>query len=108
MGAELIIKDKRAVDGTITEVVVWRLSRPVSGCTHLFKYRFYFGLVDGTCIVRYDNERGKGGVIGTLAAERSLIRLQAFPNCSMISMLINQHGSPGETYYKKFQGRRYK
>jgi len=60
VGAELIIKDKRAVDGTITEVVVWRLSRPVSGCTHLFKYRFYFGLVDGTCIVRYDNERGKG------------------------------------------------
>lgn len=60
MGAELIIRDKRAVDGTITEVVVWRLTSPVPGCSHPFKYRFYFGLTDGTCIVRYDNERGKG------------------------------------------------
>lgn len=60
MGAELIIRDKRAVDGTITEVVVWRLTLPVRGCVHMFKYRFYFGLADGSCMVRYDNERGKG------------------------------------------------
>ena len=60
MGAELIIREKRAIDGTVTEVVVWRLTSPVLGCAHLFKYRFYFGLSDGTCIVRYDNERGKG------------------------------------------------
>jgi len=60
MGAELIIKDKRAVDGTVTEIVVWRLASPVPGCSHPFKYRFYFGLADGTSIVRYDNERGKG------------------------------------------------
>jgi Family of unknown function (DUF6516) len=60
MGAELIIRDKRAIDGTVTEVVVWRLTSPVPGCNHLFKYRFYFGLSDGKCIVRYDNERGKG------------------------------------------------
>lgn len=60
MGAELVIRYKRAVDGTLTEVVVWTLSSPVPGCSHLFKYRFYFGLADGTCIVRYDNERGKG------------------------------------------------
>ncbi len=60
MGAELIIKDKRAVDGTVTEVVVWQLTSPVPGCNHPFKYRFYFGLADGTSIVRYDNERGKG------------------------------------------------
>ena len=25
------------------------------------KYRLYYGLADGTCIVRYDNESGKGG-----------------------------------------------
>jgi len=24
------------------------------------KYRLYYGLADGTCIVRYDNETGKG------------------------------------------------
>lgn len=60
MGAELILREKQVVEGTITEVVVWRLPAPVPGCTHPFKYRFYFGLADGTCIVRYDNERGKG------------------------------------------------
>ena len=27
---------------------------------HGLKYRFYYGLPDGTCVVRYDNERGKG------------------------------------------------
>jgi hypothetical protein len=39
---------------------VWRLDVPVPGCSHRFKYRFYFGRADGTSIVRYDNERGKG------------------------------------------------
>jgi hypothetical protein len=39
---------------------VWHLDKPVPGCRHLFKYRFYFGRDDGTCLVRYDNERGKG------------------------------------------------
>jgi hypothetical protein len=24
------------------------------------KYRLYYGLPDGTCVVRYDNETGKG------------------------------------------------
>ena len=27
---------------------------------HRFKYRLFFGRADGTCLVRYDNERGKG------------------------------------------------
>jgi len=27
---------------------------------HGLKYRLYYGLADGTCQVRYDNERGKG------------------------------------------------
>lgn len=60
MGAVQVIRDKRSVDGTVTEIVVWQLTSPVPGCNHLFKYRFYFGLADGSCIVRYDNERGKG------------------------------------------------
>ena len=27
---------------------------------HGLKYRLYFGLDDGTCLVRFDNETGKG------------------------------------------------
>ncbi|MBI5329666.1 MAG: hypothetical protein HZB71_03535 [Betaproteobacteria bacterium] len=41
------------------EIVVWRLPSPVSGCRHLFKYRL--ALVEhGACVLRYDNESGKG------------------------------------------------
>ena len=46
-------------DGAIVEIVVWRLSEPLLPCTHLFKYRLYFG-AGGACRVRYDNELGKG------------------------------------------------
>ena len=49
-----------AVDGYIQEEIVWYLDKPVPGCRHRFKYRFYFGRDDGICLVRYDNERGKG------------------------------------------------
>lgn len=60
MTATLLFRQKEARDGYIREMVVWRLVKPVSGCRHLFKYRFYFGRDDGLCLVRYDNERGKG------------------------------------------------
>lgn len=46
-------------DGSLVEIVVWRLDAPVPPCVHPYKYRLYFG-ADGACRVRYDNERGKG------------------------------------------------
>jgi hypothetical protein len=46
-------------DGAIVEIVVWRLTEPLHPCTHLYKYRLYFG-AGGMCHVRYDNELGKG------------------------------------------------
>lgn len=60
MKAELLFRKKEAIDGYTREMIVWRVQKPVKGCRHLFKYRLYFGLEDGTCLVRYDNERGKG------------------------------------------------
>ncbi len=41
------------------EVSVWRLARPLPPSTHAFKYRLAY-VVAGTCVLRYDNERGKG------------------------------------------------
>jgi hypothetical protein len=41
------------------EVVVWRLPHPVPPSSHSFKYRLSY-IVAGECVVRYDNERGKG------------------------------------------------
>jgi hypothetical protein len=55
-----LIRSKEArEDGSIVEIVVWRLPMPIHPCTHSYKYRLYYG-VDGTCRVRYDNELGKG------------------------------------------------
>ena len=41
------------------ELVLWRVSPPVSGSIHAFKYRFAY-IVRGVCVLRYDNEAGKG------------------------------------------------
>lgn len=41
------------------EWVLWRVPRPVAGSVHSFKYRLAY-VVDGMCVVRYDNETGKG------------------------------------------------
>ena len=58
--AREIIRYKKERGGRIFEVVVWHLSEPLPGSSHPFKYRLFYGKSDGTCIVRYDNERGKG------------------------------------------------
>jgi hypothetical protein len=41
------------------EVVVWRVQEPVPPSPHKFKYRLAY-IVNGECVLRYDNERGKG------------------------------------------------
>ena len=46
-------------DGEIVEIVVWRLAKPVEGCSHSFKYRLFYGR-PGERLLGYDNERPKG------------------------------------------------
>lgn len=41
------------------ELVLWRLSKPLKGSAHAFKYRLAY-VVRGVCVLRYDNEAGKG------------------------------------------------
>ena len=60
MGAELLAREKTSVSDTaFFEIVVWRLPSPVPGCTHVYKYRCAL-VVNNVCVLRYDNERGKG------------------------------------------------
>ena len=47
-------------DGAIREMVLWQLPRKTPDRPHGLKYRLYYGLGDGTCLVRFDNESGKG------------------------------------------------
>ncbi len=50
-----IVYDERA----FAELVLWRVPTAVVGSSHEFKYRLAY-VVDGVCVVRYDNEVGKG------------------------------------------------
>lgn len=46
-------------DGSIVEMVIWRVPLPVPPATHGLKYSLFYGR-PGVRIVGYDNERGKG------------------------------------------------
>ena len=41
------------------ELVLWEVLKPLSGSKHHYKYRLAF-VADGACVLRYDNEAGKG------------------------------------------------
>jgi len=41
------------------ELVLWRVPEPLAGSEHRFKYRLAY-VVAGECVLRYDNEAGKG------------------------------------------------
>ena len=46
-------------ESAFAELVLWRLPKPATGSTHGFKYRLAY-VVHGVCVLRYDNEAGKG------------------------------------------------
>jgi len=41
------------------ELILWRLPKPLAGSTHGYKYRLAY-VVNSVCVLRYDNEVGKG------------------------------------------------
>ena len=60
MKAQLLFRDKYIYrDGAIREMMIWQLPEPNTERPHALKYRLYYGQ-SGQCLVRYDNERGKG------------------------------------------------
>jgi hypothetical protein len=56
---ELIRRRADIAENAFADIVVWRVSQPVPGSHHLFKYRLAL-VVDGECVLRFDNETGKG------------------------------------------------
>lgn len=60
MKATLLLRERLPFDeNSFAELVIWRLPRPLPGSTHPYKYRLAF-IVDDDCVLRYDNEAGKG------------------------------------------------
>jgi hypothetical protein len=55
------ILNKRVADadGGFAEYVVWLLPKPLPPSEHAFKYRLAY-VKNRECVVRYDNELGKG------------------------------------------------
>jgi len=47
-------------DGVIVEMTIWQLPQQTDERPHGLKYRLQCCYTDGTPVVRYDNEHGKG------------------------------------------------
>lgn len=69
MTATLLVRRReRLRPGSFVEIVIWQLPRRLPGSEHEYKYRL--ALVDqGLCVLRYDNEAGKGDHIHRGTAE---------------------------------------
>jgi hypothetical protein len=60
MTARLMLNERHIIaENAFVEMVVWSLSAPLSKSRHSYKYRLAL-IVAGNCVVRYDNESGKG------------------------------------------------
>jgi hypothetical protein len=82
MKAEVLLRDRHVLaEDTFVEIVVWRVPRPLRGSAHRLKYQLAL-VVAGECVLRYDNEAGKGdhrhrGTVETTYAFRSYEKLIA-------------------------------
>ncbi|HZP92889.1 MAG TPA: DUF6516 family protein [Burkholderiales bacterium] len=60
MPAELLLDERHVIsESAFVELVVWRVPVPERDSQHEFWYRLAL-VVDGDCVLRYDNEAGKG------------------------------------------------
>ena len=60
MKARLVARERRRIgQNGFADLLIWRVPHPVEGSRHDFKYSLAF-VHREVCVVRYDNERGKG------------------------------------------------
>ena len=60
MKAEPLLNERHQLtEDSFVELRVWKVPQPVRGSRHSLKYAFAY-IVGGVCVVRYDNEAGKG------------------------------------------------
>ena len=59
MAARKLFHHKETRGDVIIEMVIWQLPEVSAQRPHGLKYRFFCGAADD-CLVRYDNETGKG------------------------------------------------
>lgn len=60
MKAKLLVRQRVEVSAkAFAEIMIWKLPQPLAGSVHHFKYRLAY-VETGVCVMRYDNEAGKG------------------------------------------------
>ena len=60
MKAEQLLRQRVVLaEDAFAELAVWRVPNRLQGSEHAFKYRLAY-VVDGRCLLRFDNEPGKG------------------------------------------------
>ena len=60
MKAEPLMSERVILsDRAFVEITIWKLAEPLEGSAHLYKYRLAH-VVDEACVLRFDNEAGKG------------------------------------------------
>ena len=60
MRARLLLRERHVLsEDRFAEMVIWQLPERAPGSPHRFKYRLAF-VVDDVCVLRFDNEAGKG------------------------------------------------
>jgi hypothetical protein len=71
MKARLLIDRRIVISPTVfAEIVLWELPAPSKGSAHSYKYRLAL-VAAGLCVLRYDNEAGKGDHRHVGAIERA-------------------------------------
>lgn len=70
MPSELLYKDRVVLsESAFAEIVIWSVHPPVLGSWHAFKYRLVL-VRNNQCVLRYDNESGKGDHIHVNGREK--------------------------------------
>ncbi|WP_145561129.1 toxin-antitoxin system TumE family protein [Yersinia mollaretii] len=60
MPAKLVYRDKINIGpNEFVQFVIWEVDPSVAASHHAYKYRLAY-VVDEICVIRYDNEAGKG------------------------------------------------
>jgi Family of unknown function (DUF6516) len=60
MKAKQLVRQRVEISASrFAELVIWQLPKPLLGSLHSYKYRLAY-VVLSRCVIRYDNEAGKG------------------------------------------------
>ena len=60
MPARLLLNERKELEeGGFIELILWKLPQASAGRPHGYKYRLAY-VRGGKCVLRYDNETGKG------------------------------------------------